>query len=169
MLSLDDARWGQLQDAYGTGSEIPDLLRALAASTAPKRSYTEEPWYSLWSRLCHQGDVYTGSYAAVPHIVKIVTETPTPVDFSFFLLPASIEVARHTRRGPQIPDDLAQGYDRAIALLADAVSLHRAEPWNREMLLSAIAAQAVAKGHMEIAEALMNLDAEWIAKIINGE
>jgi len=37
------------------------------------------------------------------------------------------------------------------------------------MLLSAAAAQAVAKGHIDVAEALLNLDADWIAKINNFE
>ena len=37
------------------------------------------------------------------------------------------------------------------------------------MLLAAAAAQAVAKGHVDVAEALMNLDADWIAKINNDE
>lgn len=37
------------------------------------------------------------------------------------------------------------------------------------MLLAVAAAQAVAKGHIDIAEALLNLDADWIAKINNDE
>lgn len=37
------------------------------------------------------------------------------------------------------------------------------------MLLSAAAAQAVAKGHIGVAEALLNLDADWIARINNCE
>src|SRR2546426_5104183 len=29
---------------------------------------------SLWSALCHQGDVYTASYAALPELVKIASD-----------------------------------------------------------------------------------------------
>lgn len=47
----------------------------------------------------------------------------------------------------------------------EVVSLHRAEDWSEDMLLCAAAAQAVAKGHAEVAEALLNLDADWIGRI----
>jgi len=169
MLTLDDPGWRDLQHAYGDAADIPDMLRALASSTGPKAGYQDEPWFSLWSSLCHQGDVYTASYAAVPHIVQIAGEAKGPVDFSFFQLPAAIEVARQTGRGPDIPGVLADDYHRAIARLMENVSLHRNEAWDQSMLLSAAAAQAVAQGHVDVAEALLNLDADWIAKINNCE
>ena len=165
MLPLDDPRWGQLQHAYGAAADVPDLLLALASSTEPKASYRDEPWFSLWSSLCHQGDVHTASYAAVPHIVQIASETGTPIDFSFFQLPTAIEVARVTGRGPEIPEEYSDDYHRAIKRLDESVSVHWQGPWDRSMLLSAAAAQAVAKGHIDIAQALLNLDDDWIAKI----
>lgn len=167
MLSLEDHRWGELQHAYGRAVNIPGLLRKLRSVTSPKNGYQDEPWYSLWSSLCHQGDVYTASYAAVPHVVKIAAETRTPIDFSFFQLPAAIEVARRTGRGPEIPTDCADDYYRALASLSEVVSLHRNDTWDQSMLLSAMAAQAVAKGHVDVAEAILNLDSDLIAKI-NG-
>jgi hypothetical protein len=169
MLELDDPRWGRLRHAYGDALDIPVLLRALGLSTGPKKGYQDEPWFSLWSSLCHQGDVYTASYAAVPHIVRIAGETGTPVDSSFFQLPAAIEVARKTGHGPEIPEAIAGEYHRALARLAENVSIHRNYPWDQSMLLSVAAAQAVAKGHIEVAEALLNLDEYWIAKINRHE
>jgi hypothetical protein len=169
MLSLDDPRWIELRHAYGNAADVPDLIRALALSTAPKEGYRDEPWFSLWSSLCHQGDVYTASYAATPHIVQIASEAKEPIDFSFFQLPAAVEVARRTGRGPDIPETLANDYHLAIARLTENVSLHRKEAWDQSMLLSAAAAQAVAKGHFSVAQALLNLDADWIAKINNCE
>lgn len=169
MLSLDDSRWSDLQHAYGSAGDVPRLLRSLASSPGPKASYQDEPWFSLWSRLCHQGDVYSASYAAVPHIVQIANQARDPVDFAFFQLPTAVEVARQTGRGPDIPEPFADGYHRAITLLVENVSLHRNEIWDQSMLLSAAAAQAVAKGHIDVAEALLNLDADWIAKINNFE
>ena len=64
---------------------------------------------------------------------------------------------------------LGDAYLGAIARLPDLVSLHRHEPWGQAMLLSAAAAQAVAKGHIDVAEALMNLDDDWIGRINRGE
>ncbi|MFJ4524870.1 hypothetical protein ACIP4Y_28630 [Streptomyces sp. NPDC088810] len=52
--------WSQLHHAYGTAEDIPGLLDAV--SPAPKDS----GWTDLWSRLCHQGTVYSASYAALP-------------------------------------------------------------------------------------------------------
>lgn len=169
MLSLDDPLWNQLEHAYGKASDIPDLLRKLALSTAPSAGNTSEQWYRLWSSLCHQGDVYTASYAAVPHIVKIASSTATPVDFSFFQFPAAVEVARRGGRGPEIPEQLGSDYHQALAHLSECVSIHRNDAWDRPMLLSAAAAQAVAKGHIDIAGALLNLDNDWIAEINNRD
>lgn len=165
MLSLDDVLWADLQHAYGNALDIPDLLRALAESTGSKACYQDEPWLSLWSSLCHQGDIYTASYAAVPHIVHLASRIDAPVDFGFFQLPTAIEIARKTGRGPDIPGSLADDYHRAIQQLVENVSLHRHEAWDQSMLISAAAAQAVAKGHIDVAEALLNLDADWISKI----
>ncbi len=156
-----------MQHAYGDAANVPDLLRALATSTGPKNDYRDEPWFSLWSSLCHQGDVYTASYAAVPHIVHIAKEAKEPVDLSFFHLPTAIEVARQTGRGPDLPESFAGDYHRAIAGLIENVYLRRSEAWDKPMLLSVAAAQAVAKGHVDVAEALLNLDDDWIVKICN--
>jgi len=165
MLLLDDPRWHKLQHAYGAAADIPPLLRALELSPGPAADNQSGPWFRLWSSLCHQDDVYTASYAAVPHIVRIARATVTPIAFSFFLLPAAIEVARRAGRGPDVPAACAEAYRAAIANLGEAVSVHRHEPWDQSMLLAAAAAQAVAKGHIDVAEALINLDDDWIGKI----
>lgn len=169
MLPINDPRWRELRHAYGNADDILELLRALALSPGPKASFKEEPWFSLWSRLYHQDDVYTASYVAVPHIVQIASEASGPIDPSFFHLPAAVEVARRAGRGPDIPEIYAEDYRGAIGRLIENVSLHRNEAWDRSMFLSVTAAQAVAKGHIDIAEALLNLDADWIAKINSGE
>lgn len=165
MLSLDDAEWSRLSHAYGPATDTPKLLTELAASTAPKSHYESEPWFSLWSSLCHQGDVFTASYAAVPHIVDIAWKTGGTVDFSFFELPAAIEVARQSGRGPVIPENLQEAYEAAIVRLMDCVSRHKDDPWDEATLLSAVAAQAVSKGHAHVAEAILNLDSDLIAKL----
>lgn len=158
-----------MQHAYGDAADVPEMLRALASSTKPKSGSQAEPWFSLWSSLCHQGEVYTASYVAVPHIVQIASEAKASIDFSFFELPAAIEVARKTGRGPDIPGEHADDYHRAIAGLMDNASRYQNEPWDQSMVLSIAAAQAVAKGQIDVAQALLNLDADWIVKINNCE
>src|SRR4051812_40379348 len=66
MLALDSPRWGELTHAYGEASDIPALLRRLKTAPPPT-DYRSEPWFTLWSALCHQNDVYIASYAAIPH------------------------------------------------------------------------------------------------------
>lgn len=168
-LALDDPRWGDIRHCYGPAEDIPNFLRELAAVPGPQADTWAEPWFTLWSSLCHQDDVSPASYAAVPHLVRIAIEATGPVDFSFLLLPASIEVARAAGRGPAVPDFLVAAYERALAALPDAVAVHRHEPWDEAMLLSASAALAVAKGHLRVAEMLVNLDGEDIERFSRRE
>ncbi len=169
MLPLDDARWAELTHAYGQATDIPDLLRQLATSPGPTSDYRVEPWFTLWSSLCHQGDVYTASYAAVPHLVHLALETRGPIAFGFFLLPAAIGVALANGSGPAVPPILEVAYRQGIASLMDCVSAHSRDEWDESMVLSVAAAQAIAKGHVRTAQALMNLDDDWIAKINDTE
>ena len=169
MLPLEDPRWDSLQHAYGAATDIPDLLRALERASGPTSDYRDEPWFSLWSSLCHQGDIYSASYAAVPHIVRIASAAAGPIAFGFFLLPASIEVARHQGRGPPLLPDLETAYRQAIDELVGCIHQHWRDEWNRDMLLSALGALAVAKGDHEVAEAILNLDNDLVARINAGE
>ena len=164
MLVLDDPAWDDLTHAFGSAADIPALLRALAASPAPAAA-DAELWVGLCSRLCHQSDAHDASYAAVPHIVRIAAETAGPIDSSFFQLPTAIELARHGGRGAVVPAALERDYHAAIAALADCVALHRGQDWDREALICACAALAVAKGQHGLAEAILLLDDYWIAKI----
>jgi hypothetical protein len=165
MIPLDDPGWSELAHAYGPASDIPELLAALSSSPAPTADYQAEPWFSLWSSLCHQGDVYTASYAAVPHVVEIAMKAAGPIDSGFFHLPAAIELFRDEGRGPEVPAELEGPYREAIAKLMECVAVHRNENWDQDMLQCAITAQAVAKGHYELGRALLNLDSDMIAKI----
>ena len=165
MLSLDDPRWARLDHAYGRAADIPALLRALAASPEPAADLDDDPWFTLWSSLCHQEDVYTASYAAAPHLVEIALQASGPIDFSFFLLPAAIEVSRMEGRGPAVPADLDEAYRIARTRLMDSVARHRHEDWDEATLLSALAAQAAAKGNWDVARMLLTVDSEMIARI----
>ena len=166
MLDLDDARWPELAHAYGPASDTPALLKQLARMPGPKQSHRDEPWFTLWSSLCHQGDVYAASYAALPHIVRIGIEAPGPIASDFFQLPASIEVARAAGNGPPIPRYLWNAYHDSLAALVDCVATHIREQWDQPTLLSAAAALGVAKHQTRAASALLNLDDDGIAKLI---
>lgn len=106
MIPLDDPKWKEIPDAYNQGGKIPNLLRQLQADPSPQKDYKNEPWFSLWSSLCHQDDIYLASYAAVPHIIQIGHDAKGEIDKNFFLLPKEIFVIRLQGKGPEVPEEL---------------------------------------------------------------
>lgn len=52
--------WTSLRHAYGAAGDVPGLLKKLTPDP------TDEVWGELWSRICHQGSVYSASFAAIP-------------------------------------------------------------------------------------------------------
>jgi hypothetical protein len=139
--------WSTLVHAYGAASDIPALLAAARRAPAP-RNYREEPWFRLWSSLCHQGDVYTGSYAAVPELVAIaehrIDEPRAALECLY--LAAMTELERATPYGekvpPRIPNELAAAYAEALrraASLAGRIRTADIEPEWRPVLTASAA------------------------------
>ncbi|MHA6758137.1 hypothetical protein [Streptacidiphilus sp. PAMC 29251] len=60
--------WSQLRHAYGTAEDIPDLLDRVDPDPQARE------WGDLWSRLCHQGTVYSASYAALPALTQMARQ-----------------------------------------------------------------------------------------------
>ncbi|MFJ9324237.1 hypothetical protein [Streptomyces globisporus] len=54
-----------LSHAYGSAEDVPDLLDRIASEPKP------ELWSDLWSALCHQGSVYSASFAALPWLAGV--------------------------------------------------------------------------------------------------
>jgi hypothetical protein len=154
MLTLDDPRWSELGHAYGLASDTPDLLRQLEAF--PKAEGRDEPWFSLWSSLAHQGDVYPASFAAVPHVIRILAKAPETIDYVYFQFPAWIEICRQQKKVP-IPDDLKVPYFSALGQLPSLVAAAATREWDEELLGCALSAIAAAKGYGTVAEAVMEL------------
>jgi hypothetical protein len=154
MLSLDSPRWAELHHAYGEASDIPALLEALQAILNSQGK--SEPWFSLWSALAHQGDVYSASFAAVPHVMQVITSKPLQVDFAYFQFPAWVEICR-LKNEIKIPEDLKTAYFDALSQLPNLVAVASTREWSPEFISSALASIAVAKGQPKIAEALLEL------------
>jgi hypothetical protein len=165
MLALDSDAWARLTHAYGRADDIPRLLDDLARNPH-ERAPREEPWFTLWSFLCHQGEAYEASYAAVPHLVAIAAAAAGPIDASFFQLPAAIEIARLTGHAPALPEDLAAPYRAALRDMHRVAFLHADDPWDRSMALAVATALVASKGDARLAEALQNLDDDYVALIL---
>lgn len=157
MLSLDSPRWNELCHAYGNASDIPVLLARLVEM--PQSNGEEEPWFSLWSSLAHQGDVYSASFAAVPHVIEALARSPLKADSAYFQFPAWIEICRQ-RHKSSIPGDLEADYFASLARFPKLVAAASEGNWDSEMLQCAMAALAVAKGNTQFAEVALELTAD---------
>jgi hypothetical protein len=156
MISLDDKEWLELQDAYGSAKNIPSLLSAAEADPSPKRDGNEEPWFSLWSALCHQDKVYSASFAAVPHLLRIASAAPWPFAWDLIGLSICIEIAR-VRHNVEIPSNLEREYTAALQQLPDLVCQRAHCDWDHVFTQIGTAALALHNGHIELAEALLEL------------
>lgn len=154
MLSLDSHRWSELKHAYGAASDIPGLLARL--SELPSACGDEEPWFSLWSALAHQGDVYSASFAAVPHVIAALALAPLKADATYFQFPAWVEVCRK-KQNIKIPEGLELAYFDALSRLPSLVAIAADREWDADFLQCALAAIAAAKGQPTIAESVLEL------------
>jgi hypothetical protein len=159
MIALDSPRWDELTHAYGGASDIPALLRDLK-SAPPPANYRSEPWFSLWSALCHQHDVYTASYAAIPHVVAIASDKQRGERLEHVNLIASVEAFRHKRSAPPIPADLEDGYltsiERAAALILECLE----SDWSESEYKVLLGALAVVRGQYKLGSAIVELEEE---------
>ena len=156
MLAIDSPEWGVLEHCYGTAEDIPPLLAELSAYP-PHVKYDDEPWHTLWSSLCHQSEIYPASFAAVPHILRLAAASPERICSSYLLLPACIEASRLSGLAPAIPDHLAASYHAAIATLPIIVASCFDREWDDDWVRTATAALCVAKGHGQLATAILDL------------
>ncbi|MFI2810422.1 hypothetical protein [Microbulbifer sp. JSM ZJ756] len=156
--------WEKLNHAYGTAENIPALLEAISVFP-DESSYDEEPWFSLWSCLYHQGDIYSASFAAVPEIVKRLAGDPQKASISFFALPASIEVARF-KQGLAVPEELVAEYFHSLAELGRiAAAIIGAEKSNA-ISRAALAAFAISVKEHGYAEVILEVSGEEVPEAL---
>lgn len=161
MLSLESKRWSELEHAYGSATDIPALLERLGE--LPKSEGEAEPWFTLWSALTHQGDVYSASFAAVPHVVAALATAPTKADEAFFQFPAWVEICR-AKNDVEIPEELKVPYFESLSRLPSLVSQASSRHWDATFLACALSAIAAAKGQHAIAEAVLEMSSPEVAE-----
>lgn len=152
-LSLDDPRWADLEQAFGSARDVPRLLAALATLDAERDR--AEIWFALWRMLCHEGEVYPASYAAAPHVVAIAERLPLRERAQALQLVASIEGYRAGGVAPPIDSVLAASYGAAVAALGDLVCGSRDEPWDADVARVMASVLLVSRGQAEMGMALM--------------
>lgn len=163
MLSLEDPRWSSLTHAYGSASDIPSLLRQL--ESLPGAEAESEPWYSLWSALAHQGDVYPASFAAVPHVVNALASAPEKADSTYLQFPAWVEICRQ-KNDVDVPADLHSAYFAALEQLPALIAAASKREWDEGLMVCALSALAASKGFGVIGEAVLELNSEVAAEFM---
>ena len=156
--------WNNLEHAYGRASNIPALLDQIGLFPE-ESSFDQEPWFTLWSSLYHQGDICSASLAVVPEIASILAKAPERVTPSFFALPASIEVARNRKEEP-LPDGLATSYNAAIRQLAKFALNSPSILTKSTISQEALAIVAVALGQHGYAELVLEIQDDEIGDVL---
>jgi hypothetical protein len=103
--------WASLGDAYGSAVHLPELL-ARAAQSGPG----DAVWDELWSRLCHQGTVYSASYAAFPVLAEMSLREEGAAGLEAMHLAAAIIASSN---GPEEADVVRQRYRKELAGLRE--------------------------------------------------
>jgi hypothetical protein len=113
MVEVPNVAWSTLTHAYGSAEDIPALLKR--AETDTRGGHVQgSTWFDLWSALCHQGDSYTGSYAAVPHLVRIAEGAAYRLQYDPLFLAAFIELSRLEGNGPELQPEIVVSYRLAL-------------------------------------------------------
>jgi hypothetical protein len=158
MLPLDDPCWRKLQGGYRTPYDPSDALRRLEAG--------ENNWDELWQELHHQGDVGEASYAALPHMVRIAKLLPHR-DWNFYGLVSTIEVERHRRSNPGIPQWLVPDYKQAMNAMLDLALTDLRGETDRTTIQSILGAIALAKGYVTLGALISQSDESEIVEMLD--
>jgi hypothetical protein len=159
MLDLESPKWRNLSHAYGGASDIPHLIKQLKTAPPPKDEKSE-PWFSLWSSLCYQNDVYTASYATIPHIVAAAESKPVKHRLEFFSFIGAVEAYRHRKGAPPIPPFLEGDYFSAIEHGAALIRDSLVADWDEEEMIVLLGAYAITRGHHRLGNAIIFLPEE---------
>ncbi len=156
IVPLDSPRWRELQQAYGSAAGIPALLKALPRA-APSDG-NSEPWRSLWSSLCHQGTVYTASYASVPHIAAAAARRDPKDRLDHLVLIASIAVGRRRPDAAAMPSDLLEDFEVAVQQAAGLAADCLRVAWNGTEYRNLLGALSILQGQETLGELLLAFD-----------
>ena len=106
-LSLDSPEWTSLHHAYGGAGDVPEMLRDL------EEKPSEKSWEAIWSALCHQGDTYSATYAAIPHVYRLAStrDPEDQIEYLSFIGAVASDTSGNPRK---IPEELRGDYSEAV-------------------------------------------------------
>lgn len=69
---LDDIPWTELEHAYGSASDVPDLIRKLGSK---EKEIRDSALWHLCGNIFHQGTRYEASPYAIPFIFELLEDS----------------------------------------------------------------------------------------------
>jgi hypothetical protein len=105
------------------------------------------------------------SYAAVPHLVRIAA-TFANRDWNLYGLVSTIEIERHRKSNPPLPEWIADSYHAAWQQLLSIALRDLRDVNDNETLRSVLGAVALAKGDLKLGVLLSNTDNFEISEIL---
>jgi hypothetical protein len=75
LQGLDQVPWADLEHAYGSAADVPDLLRKLLDPDPKERSQVLE---TLYSNVFHQGTRYPATAHVIPFLIEMCTSAGVP-------------------------------------------------------------------------------------------
>jgi hypothetical protein len=157
MIKLDDNKWKELEGGYRIPYDASIPLRKLEQATTNEE--VDSIFSELWDELHHQGEVGLASYFAVPHIIRIAKEKKL-FDYNVFGFVATIEIERHGDN-PKLPEEFEASYLHSIQKeLPELVKQILNETWDAKLTTTVLAALAVSKGNIKMANAVLKMEDE---------
>ncbi len=143
-------RWDELDDAYGPAGLVPELLERLEPDPEA------EVWEELYSRICHQGSVYSASYPSLSYLLA-AAQLWSPVERS-----APLSLAGAIVSAPDADTERLAEYGSMIAALRDlaAVTLESTDLSREDTVF---VAQAVLAFRGD------RLWGQWLDGLVSGE
>ena len=157
MTTSQSVNWNLLCHAYGEAGDIPALLQKIENFPA-ETDWQSEPWFSLWSALYHQGDIYSASIAAVPQIVFVLSQAPNKATLGFYLLPTSIAIADNANP-IDVRAAVRESFTRAVATLGAIAASELPSIVDEHLAMAAQAAVLISHGDFQQAAELLEADA----------
>lgn len=160
-MMLTDPRWPNLSGGYRVPYDPRPALSKLIAKVDVAKA-----WEELWNNLHHQGDVGEASYAAVTALVDLYSSDSLP-DWNVFALAATIEVQRHHKRNPPLPEWLRDDYQIAWRKLEQLALATLQKPTDAPTLQSVLAVLAIARGNLKLGALIIGLDRSELDEILD--
>jgi hypothetical protein len=160
MIDLADSRWAELYGGYRTPYDPRAVLRVLEEDRDPS-----PVWKEFWEELHHQGDVGDASYAAVIALVDIQKRRRS-LGWQLYALASTIEIARHRKTNPSVPEWLSLAYRTSWRELLD-LALEELPSAGEDILIQAtLAVVAIAKGQLKLGALLEQLDPSELDELL---